>query len=363
MATEHPTRRDALTLLAASLMPALCAAQGMDKTPSTRLLASWLLDDRHEVGILDLSPEGATIPHRLALPTRAHGLCSEPEGSVLVAARRPGDWLLRWNPARQNTLWHWVGDDRQLNGHVLRSPDGQHVWTTETDRADAQGLIGVRDAGSLEKVAEWQTHGMDPHAMLVLPQSVGPIPAGTLMVANGGIPTQSETGRSHRDLTRMDPSLVALHPQHGGLLGQWRLDDPRLGTRHLAFDQVSGLLGVALQSEHDDAGSRTSAPLLATWDGQRMCPAPVMPDMLGYGGDICARHSGGFWVSATRAHEIIGTNAAGVIVERHVLRDACALQFAAGRWWAAGSQGTLVRNVRQRNVDGVQLDNHWTLAP
>ena len=63
MATEHPTRRDALTLLAASLMPALCAAQGMDKTPSTRLLASWLLDDRHEVGILDFSAEGTTIPH------------------------------------------------------------------------------------------------------------------------------------------------------------------------------------------------------------------------------------------------------------------------------------------------------------
>jgi uncharacterized protein len=363
MAIEHLRRRDALTLLGATLVPALCAGQGADTTPSTRLLATWQLDGRHEVGILDLSPEETTIPHRLALPTRAHGLCSEPEGSVLVVARRPGDWLLRWSPARQKTLWHWVGDDRQLNGHVLRSPDGQHVWTTETDRADAQGLIGVRDARALEKVAEWRTHGMDPHAMLVLPQSVGPIPAGALMVANGGIPTQSETGRSHRDLTRMDPSLVALHPQHGGLLGQWRLDDPRLGTRHLAFDPVSGLLGVALQSEHDDAESRTAAPLLAMWDGQSLRPAPAMSDMLGYGGDICARHGGGFWLSATRAHEIIGTDTAGVIVERHALRDACALQSADGRWWAAGSEGFIGSNGRNRAVQRARLDNHWKLAP
>ena len=361
MATERLTRRDAIALLGAMLLPALSPAHDED-IESTRLLASWLHEARHEVGILALTREGTHIFQRIELPTRAHGLCNGLDGSVLVVARRPGDWLLRWYPNSGKTLWHWVNDDRQLNGHVVTSPEGSHIWTTETDLADAQGHIGVRDAKTLKKVTEWRTHGMDPHAMLVLPRSMGAVPAGALMVANGGIRTHSETGRSHRDITSMDSSLVALHPENGTLLGQWRLDDPRLGIRHLTFDKVSGILGVALQAEHDDAVLRNSAPLLATWDGYLLRSAPAMANSLGYGGDICARDGGGFWLSATRAHELIGTDAAGAVVERIALREACALQADGGRFWAAGSEQTVSGDSKRRAQTTVHFDNHWTLS-
>lgn len=348
------TRRGLLVWLAAGLAaPAL--ASGTD----TDLIASWAEAGRYHAGRLSVGSGGAQVRSRIELPTRAHGLALEADGAVLVAARRPGDWLLRWRPEGGEPQWHWVDDDRRLNGHVLPSSDGRFVWTTETDQANASGLIGLRDARTLEKTGEWATQGMDPHEMLVLPEAVGDVPAGALLVANGGIPTQSETGRSHRDLSRMDPSLVALDPARGAVLGQWRLHDPRLSVRHLAWDPVSRRVGIALQAEHDDEAARRDAPLLATWDGHALCASPPMVNALGYGGDICARAGGGFWLSATRANALLGLTPNGVIAERVALPSAGALAAQAGHAWAGGAAAVWSDGQRQAWPAALQIDNHW----
>jgi hypothetical protein len=118
---------------------------------------------------------------------------------------------------------------------------------------------------------------------------------------------------------------VALHPGTGELLGQWRLADPYLSIRHLAFDAHTGRLGLALQAEHPDATQRHAAPVLAIWDGRalRVADAPPhgLPSLQGYGGDIMAlppavaggADDSGFAVSCARA-------------------DALALFDAQGRW-------------------------------
>ncbi|MDF3823494.1 DUF1513 domain-containing protein, partial [Leptospira sp. 96542] len=183
----------------------------------------------------------------------------------------------------------------------------------ETELDDGQGLLGVRDAASLEKIDEWPTHGRDPHQLLALPRAVGRFAAGTLMVANGGIPTLPETGRAkllgqRLKQQRMDASLVALHPGTGELLGQWRLADHYLSIRHLAFDAGAGRLGIALQAEHPDAAQRQGAPVLAVWDGKALRAAEAQPALPGYGGDIVALSpaiaagggGGGFAVSCAR---------------------------------------------------------------
>jgi len=359
MVIDHPTRREALALLGAALLPGLATAR--DHPPRAGLVATWAVENRYEVGLLSRPSPNTDTPHRLALPSRAHGVWTEPQGTVLVAARRPGDWLLRWHPTTGQADWHWIDDDRQLNGHVMRSPDGQGIWTTETDQADASGLIGVRTPTTLAKQDEWPTHGMDPHAMLVLPQAMGAVPAGSLLVANGGIPTQSETGRSHRDIARMDPSLVALDPGSGQLLGQWRLDDARLSIRHLAFDAVHRRVGIALQAEHDDEAHRRDAPLLATWDGERLRAAPPVVGGMGYGGDICARPGGGFLVSATRADQVLCFDAAGHLMERLALAGAGALASQRASWWAAGARTLLAGMPRAIKPWPMRVDNHWQL--
>jgi hypothetical protein len=349
------SRRHLLVMAAgAVLWPAARAARS-DAT----LLAAWQQQDEQRIGLLGVGDATWSVQRSLAVPTRAHGLWAEAGGSVLAVARRPGDWLLRWHPASGRTQWHWVGEDRRFNGHVI-ARDGATLWTTETDLDTAMGRIGVRDAASLEKTGEWATHGMDPHQLLALPQAVGDLPAGTLVVANGGIPTLPETGRSKRELGRMDASLVALHPGSGALLGQWRLADPFLSLRHLAFDPVSGTLGIALQAEHPKAADKAGAAVLAVWDGRTLRAAEGQPPVAGYGGDICAWPGGGFAVSCPRTHQLALYDARGVWQRALAHREACALTSRDGRWWLGGASGVLgAQGEARATMAPLQFDNHW----
>lgn len=266
--------------------------------------AAWSVDLELHVGVVQL-PASADAPlhivHAHAVPTRAHGMTQLADGSLLFASRRPGDWLLRVRPDGSEQ-WHWIEPDRAFNGHVIASHDGKLLYTTETDLADSQGLIGVRDANSLEKISEWRTAGMDPHQLLLDRD-------GSLMVANGGIPTQPETGRRKLKLTHMDSSIVRLNPpDQGAITGQWRLADPRLSLRHLAWgptvawNREQRWLGIALQAEHDTAEQKQQAPVLALFDGERLhaAPLPSGAEWQGYGGDISC-HTQHFAVSCPRA--------------------------------------------------------------
>ena len=155
-------------------------------------------------------------------------------------------------------------EGRTLDGHLCASSRGEWLYTTETDPMSGQGWVAVREWRSLRKVAQWRTHGVEPHQLL-LDES------GALMVANGGI--FRAQGDKKRDLHLMDSSLVRLDPVTGERLGQWRLKDSRLGMRHLAWSHPQGepgtprqgkhLLGIALQNEHDDLMQRRSSPVLA----------------------------------------------------------------------------------------------------
>ena len=350
------SRRHLLVMAAGAVFWPAARAARSDAT----LLAAWQQRDEQRIGLLAVGDTSWSVQRSLVVPTRAHGLWAESGGSVLAVARRPGDWLLRWQPRTGQTQWHWIGEDRRFNGHVIASADGATLWTTETDLDTAQGRIGVRDAASLEKTGEWVTHGMDPHQLLALPQAVGDLPAGTLMVANGGIPTLPETGRSKRELGRMDASLVALHPDSGALLGQWRLAGPFLSLRHLAFDPVSGTLGIALQAEHPQASDKAAAPVLAVWDGRTLRAAEGQPPVAGYGGDICAWPGGGFAVSCPRTHQLALYDARGVWQRALAHREACALASHHGRWWLGGAGSVLGTQGEARPTSApLQLDNHW----
>ena len=339
---------------------------------SATLVAAWEADDRYHVGLISVQGNTWSIQQSITVPTRPHALFVEPGGTVLVVARRPGDWLLRWRPGTtQRQQWHWIAGDRRFNGHAIASANSEQIWTTETNLDTAQGRLGVRDARSLEKTDEWTTHGLDPHELLALPEPLGAFPAGTLMVANGGIPTLPETGRSKRNLDRMDASLVALNPKTGALLGQWRLSDPYLSIRHLAWDASTQRLGIALQAEHPAAQERWRAPVLAVWEGERLTPSPEPPDLRGYGGAVAARPGGGFLVGCPRANAVAVFDAEARWLRSVALPDACAVAVGAGQWWVGGSTGVLHAGPDQENValhantylHSPRWDNHWQIWP
>ena len=348
MAIEPLTRRTLLAGAAASAWPAWATA-----TSSTSLAAAWDDGESQRIGLLSLDGRPLQARSALAVPTRAHGLAIEPEGTLLAVARRPGDWLVRWHPSSGKASWHW-NTARTFNGHVERR--GDTVFTTETDAETGQSVLVLREAATLRERAAWPTHGRDAHDFLF-------DGAGALWVANGGIGTDTATGRT-KDVKAMDSSLVRLGARSGELTGSWRLSDARLSLRHLAL-AADGSVGVALQAEHDGAAQRDAAPLLALWrDGELRTVSG--PAAAGYGGDIAVIGSR-FFVSAPRADRVLAWDERGAWSEVADARQACALATSRQGLWCGTADGVLSINA-DRTVNAVQparrgsnplpLDNH-----
>lgn len=365
-------------------MPLSIATARSAPTQQPQLAAAWAQGAELFVGVLQLpasAQDRLHIVHAHAIPTRAHGMTQLADGSLLFASRRPGDWLLRVRPDGHEQ-WLWIEPDRAFNGHVIASHDGKHLYTTETDLADSQGLVGVRDVQTLEKIAEWRTGGMDPHQLLLDAD-------GSVVVANGGIPTQPETGRRKLKLDHMDSSIVRLNPQdEGALLGEWRLKDPRLSLRHLAWGPSVAWapqrrwLGIALQAEHDSAEDKLHAPVLALWDGQSLHAAPLPQGVAlqGYGGDICSDGQR-FAVSCPRADRLTWwqppatQEALGQCVQQGshqgvycISNDSVMNPLRSSRVpvWVGGSQQVRRWPAGQAvaSAAALDLDNHWVaIAP
>lgn len=353
--------------LAATSAGAVVAATqgGSPPLPTRQFAAAWRRSQGtppggDQVGVLEWrAGQPLVVRAGVDVPTRAHAVMIDPQGALLVVARRPGEWLLRLTREGQVRQRVWIEPDRAFNGHACFSADGHTLCTSETDLHDGQGLLGVRDARTLRKRAEWRTHGMDPHAIVRDPQ-------GHWMVANGGMPTMPETGRVKLDRQRMDASLVRLHRDHGHLLGQWRLDDPRLSLRHLAWG-AQGHLGIALQGEHEDPVRKAQASVLAWFDGQTLQLAPQPEPLSGYGGDIAA--VGADWVvSCPRSNRVAWWRGAGAGSPAGVqwggtqdLAGACALASQGAQVWMGGTQAVSLREGALSPVVGVALDNHWAM--
>ena len=309
--------------------------------PPVQVLTAWNQGPRSWAGVW--------TPHApvrgIALPARAHQVLALPPapGSrtprALAVARRPGEYLLLFDPLRARPLqWHTMEEDRYLAGHAMLNANASALFTTETDAATGQGLVVERDPLTLAKRREFSSGGIGPHALLLEPGT--PDQPGTLLVANGGILNLPETGRRKLNLGRMDSNLARLDPATGTVLAIYRLDDPDLSLRHLAR-APDGTVGIALQAEHAQPAQRATAPAMALLAGSalRALPLPALanaaPAWDGYAGDIVHANAC-FWVSAPHAGLVLGWSAQGVALPPLVLPGAGALASHAGHWLAGG---------------------------
>lgn len=383
MATDFQRRRalSAMASLGAWVVaPRHAFAQtGGSAASAIHLAAAWERQGHFFIGLLSVQP-GAGQPLQvhtsIEVPTRAHGLFVLPDGSVMATARRPGDWLVRWLPgSKAEPQWVWQDGERSFNGHVIASADGTRLYTTETNIETGASLIGVRDAKTLQTTAQWPTHGIDAHELTWDTRTLQK-GAPTLIIANGGVPTAPETGRVKRDLDTMDSSIVRLDGSTGALLGQWRLQDPRLSLRHLAWSPDGHnprLLGIALQAEHDNTATKDLAPVLALFDGTalRVVPTPeaIAQTIHGYGGSMAATPSG--WaVSCPRANGVATFSLQGEWRGLVPLPEVCPLAVRGGALWAGGRDSSLqgvqaeapVKHLHGAALQGARLDNHWVIA-
>jgi hypothetical protein len=206
-------------------------------------------------GIATVSERGEIID-RVALPARAHGMAySSATGQTMAFARRPGTFAMVFDPSRQTEpVVITSPEGRHFYGHGHFSPDGHLLYASENDFQANRGMIGIYDARArFRRIGEFDAHGIGTHDMTVSDDGR------TIVIANGGIETHPDFGRTKLNLDHMEPSLVLLDGKTGALIQRHTLPAPlrQLSTRHLDIGE-DGRIWFACQWE----GARNELPPL-----------------------------------------------------------------------------------------------------
>ncbi|RFC00535.1 hypothetical protein B5K08_01300 [Rhizobium leguminosarum bv. trifolii] len=200
--------------------------------------------------------ERGEIVDQVKLPARAHGMAfSAATGRTVAFARRPGTYAMIFDPRHKSEpIVISAREDRHFYGHGAFSADGRLLYASENDFDGNRGMIGIYDASNrFARIGEYETYGIGPHDMTVSDDGR------LLIVANGGIETHPDFGRTKLNLGEMQPSLVLIDAATGALIekhvlpAQWA----ELSTRHVDLDE-KGRIWFACQYE----GHRKDLPPL-----------------------------------------------------------------------------------------------------
>ncbi len=226
------------------------------------------------------------------LPSRGHGLAVHPLlPHVAASARRPGTYLMVVDSDSGEVLFHQESaESRHFYGHSLYSADGRYLYTTENDVERGDGKIGVWDVNKgYQKIAEFDAHGIGPHELRMLSDGK------TLVIANGGILTRPETGRSKLNLDTMSPSLVYLDSESGKLLEQHKLPEAmhQNSIRHFAVNQRDEVC-FAMQYQGSPADQPPLVGVHRRGETIQLLEAPqaIQRQMRNYCGSVCPDPSG-----------------------------------------------------------------------
>lgn len=197
------------------------------------------------------------VHSRFASAVRGHGLATHPDAPhrVVMFGRRPQRVAmvadLRTGQARQIE----TPAGRHQVGHGCFSADGRRLMIAEADDVTGEGTIAVHDAASLERVAEFDSFGVGPHQIALMPSG------DTLVVANGGLIT-APGGRDPINLDTMQSSLVYINVDAGTLRSEHRVPEAKASLRHLDVAD-DGTVVVVMQVQRDALPDADPRPLIA----------------------------------------------------------------------------------------------------
>ncbi|MFT4961630.1 MAG: hypothetical protein ACI92Z_002722 [Paracoccaceae bacterium] len=272
-------------LLASGLMP-VCTWADVG-TPSF-LAAARLPDGEFVLCGIDAS---GVIRFRVPIPGRGHAAAAHPVRAEAIAfARRPGTFASIINCANgQESARLTCPEGRHFYGHGAFSSDGTTLFTTENDYEAGQGRIGVWDATQgYGRIDEFASGGIGPHEIRLLRDS------DVLVVANGGIDTHPDTGRTKLNLATMRPNLSYLDLS-GTLLEQVELSEDLHSNSIRHLDVLpGGLVAFGMQWQRDRASSPALVGLHRRGEAVQLMRAPlnVHREAFGYVGSIAFSGNG-----------------------------------------------------------------------
>ena len=305
-------------------------------------------------GIATVSERGEIVG-RTALPARSHGMAFSPVTGRLVAfARRPGTFAMVTDPlGKAEPVVISAPEGRHFYGHGAFSPNGRLLYASENDFDGNRGTIGIYDAAdNFRRIGEFEAHGIGTHDMSVSDDG------SMLVIANGGIETHPDFGRTKLNLDRMEPSLVLLDARDGRLIQKHTLPPSlsQLSTRHIALAD-GGRIWFACQWE----GPRNARPplvgQLARGEDLRFVPLPerVTDGLANYVGAIAVnRRDGMVGLTSPKGGLAVSLNArTGEVVREQAIVDAAGI--------APSNTGFAVSSYRGSFNDGrspVAWDQH-----
>ena len=282
-------------------------------------------------GIATVSERGEIID-RSPLPARSHGMAfSAATGRLVAFARRPGTFAMIFDSTRQaEPLMITSPEGRHFYGHGHFSPDGRLLYASENDFDGNRGMIGIYDGRqNFQRVGEFEAHGIGTHDMTVSEDGK------LLVIANGGIETHPDFGRTKLNLDRMQPSLVLLDARTGALIQRHSLPPAlsQLSTRHLDIGD-NGRVWFACQWE----GARNELPPLAGWfaKGEELTFAGLPEEtvlLLGnYVGAIAVNRRDGLvgLTSPVSGAAVTLDAKTGAVIRQETIRDAAGVAPAPG---------------------------------
>ncbi len=256
MRTPLLDRRSFIKMVGAAWTATLTPSALYALERSDAVFASGFMARDGSFGIATLAEKG-TIIDTVSLPARSHGMAySAASGHAAAFARRPGTFALIFDTRRQvEPVTIHAGEGRHFFGHGSFSPDGRLLYASENDFGQNRGVIGLYDATDrYHRIGEFDTYGIGTHDMNVSDDGR------MLVVANGGIETHPDFGRTKLNLDHMEPSLALIDAATGALIERHAMPPAlrQLSTRHVDIDG-KGRVWFACQYE----GPRNDLPPLA----------------------------------------------------------------------------------------------------
>jgi hypothetical protein len=223
------------------------------------------------------------ITFQLPLPARGHAAAAHPlKPEAIAFARRPGTFaiVIDCTTGVQKAILN-APTGRHFYGHGAFSADGTLLYTTENDYEAGRGRIGVWDVASgYVRIDEWDSGGIGPHDIKRLPDS------DVLVVANGGIDTHPDSGRTKLNISTMKPNLS--YVQNGTVIETVELPPEmhKNSIRHLAVSQ-DGHVAFGMQWQGDGVPLSLVGQHYRGGEIDLMQATPdQMRDMQGYVGSI-----------------------------------------------------------------------------
>jgi hypothetical protein len=190
---------------------------------------------------------------------RGHEISPHPlkADHALMFSRRPGTLGIELN-LRNGQIQQQFSctQHRHLTGHGCFSQDGNILFTSESHYPSGRGKIGLRDARSYEYLGEYDSHGIGPHQIKLMPDGQ------TLVVANGGILTHPDSGRKKLNLDSMQSNLSYIDINNGRLLETHYLSEPKASLRHIDVSS-NGTVALAVQMQREAANHNNTVALCA----------------------------------------------------------------------------------------------------